>query len=179
MLRVVIDTSTLVSFALTAGDITRQIITAWRSDEFTLMTTPATRHELRRVLGKPQINARSQSSLSWIADAIDQFFLHVPGDLSLPGVSRDPKDDMFIACAVEGHAEYLVSSDRDLLVLREYEGICILNPGEFLIVLQLARLSPADMRIAFSRDTLLYIDISLCMGASLREKVAEALGKIA
>jgi len=46
MLRVVIDTSTLVSFALTAGDITRQIIGAWRAEEFTLLTTPATRDEL-------------------------------------------------------------------------------------------------------------------------------------
>lgn len=179
MLRVVIDTSTLVSFVLTAGDITRQIISAWQSDEIILLTTSATRNELRRVLDRPRIQTRSQSTLSWFADAVDRFSIHVPGELSLPGVTRDPKDDMFLACAVEGQADYLVSSDRDLLVLREYAGICILNPGEFLIALQLARLSSSEMRTAYSGDALLQIWSSLCMHSSLKKQVADALGWIA
>jgi putative PIN family toxin of toxin-antitoxin system len=31
----------------------------------------------------------------------------VPGHLELPGVTRDPKDDAVVACAVEGQAEYI------------------------------------------------------------------------
>lgn len=175
MLRVVIDTSTLVSFVLTGGDITRQIIAAWRDDEFTLLTTTATRTELRRVLEKPHIRARSQTSLSWFADAIDNFSTHVPGKLSLSGICRDPKDDMFLECAVEGRADYLVSSDRDLLVLRQYEGICILNPGEFLAALRLTHLSPVEMRAAFSRETLLHVRTALCLDPILRKKIADAM----
>jgi len=175
MLSVVIDTSTLVSFALTAGDITRQIVAAWRADEFAVLTTPATRAELRRALEKPQIRARSTGPLRWLAEDIDHFSIHVPGDLSLAGVSRDPKDDMFLACAVEGNAAYLVSSDRDLLVLRRYEGVCILNPGEFLIALHLARLSPADLRAAFSAGALQDALDTLCLDPSLREKIAAVL----
>ncbi len=177
MLHVVIDTSTLVSFALTAGDITRQIVAAWRADEFAVLTTPATRAELRRVLEKPQIRARAAGPLGWLAEDIDHFSIHVPGNLSLAGVSRDPKDDMFLACAVEGNAAYLVSSDRDLVVLRQYEGVCVLNPGEFLVALQLARLSAADLRAAFSRDALQDALDTLCLDPSLREKVAAALAE--
>jgi putative PIN family toxin of toxin-antitoxin system len=176
MLRVVIDTSTLVSFVLTAGDITRQIISAWRADEFTLLTTPGTRAELRRVLEKPQIRFRSHASLNWFADDIERFSTHVPGKLDLAGVSRDPKDDMFLACAVEGEADYLVSSDRDLLVLQAYDDVCIVNPGEFLIVLRLAQRSPQELRTAFSANTLLHVWSSICLIPSLKEKVAEALG---
>lgn len=101
MLHIVIDTSTLVSFALTAGDITRQIIDAWRREEFTVLTTPDTRAELRRVLQKPQIVARSRQSLTWLADDIDRLSLHVPGTLAVKAC-RDPNDDQFLACAVEG-----------------------------------------------------------------------------
>lgn len=178
MLRVVIDTSTLVSFVLTAGDITRRIISAWREDEFILLTTPATRAELRRVLEKPQIRTRSRTSLSWFAVDIERYSTHVTGELSLAGVSRDPKDDMFLACAVEGRADYLVSSDHDLLVLRAYEQVCIVNPGEFLVALQLSRLTPPEIRTLFSIDALLQVWSSICLIPSLKEKVAEALGGV-
>ena len=47
----------------------------------------------------------------------------VPGALQLPGVTRDPKDDPLVACAVEGGTDYLVSGDRDLLDLGETENI--------------------------------------------------------
>jgi putative PIN family toxin of toxin-antitoxin system len=175
MLRVVIDTSTLVSFALTAGDITRQIIGAWRAEEFTLLTTPATRDELRRVLMKPKILARSQSALNWLSAAIDQFSTHLPGDLTVSGVCRDPKDDIFLACAAEGMAHYLISSDRDLLVIDKYQGTCIVNPGEFLIALRLTRLTVPQIKRAYSEETLRTTLASLCLDASLRRKVEEAL----
>ena len=59
----------------------------------------------------------------------------VAGVLQLPGVTRDPKDDPLVACAVEGRANYLVSGDRDLLDLGEYEGIQMVTPRGFLDIL--------------------------------------------
>jgi predicted nucleic acid-binding protein len=36
-------------------------------------------------------------------------------------VETDPDDDKFLACALEAHAEYVVTEDRkDLLSLKEY-----------------------------------------------------------
>ena len=174
MLRIVIDTSTLVSFALTAGDITRQIIDAWRREEFVILTTPATRAELRQVLARPQIMARSRSSLSWLADDIERFSLHIPGALAAQAC-RDPKDDKFLACAVEGEAAYIVSSDRDLLVIREYEGVCILNPGEFLIVLQLTNLTVAEIAQVYSREALTIGLNTLCLDPLLTQKIQDAI----
>ena len=51
-------------------------------------------------------------------------------------VSRDPKDDKFLACAKTAHADYLVSEDQDLLVLKSYAGTRIIDSAEFLQVLQ-------------------------------------------
>lgn len=59
-----------------------------------------------------------------------------PGQLRLPGVTRDPKDDPLVACAVEGRAGYLVSGDRDLLDLGEGGGVQVVTPRWFLEILE-------------------------------------------
>jgi len=46
--------------------------------------------------------------------------------------SRDPKDDMHLACAVSASARFLVTYDGDLLVLEKPFGIQIGRPAEFL-----------------------------------------------
>ncbi len=61
------------------------------------------------------------------------------GELQLTGICSDPKDDMFVACAVEGGADYIVSGDRDRLELGEFQGISIVEPGEFMALLELSK----------------------------------------
>jgi putative PIN family toxin of toxin-antitoxin system len=47
-------------------------------------------------------------------------------------VSRDPDDDYVLACAVAAQANLIVSGDRDLLDLHEYQGIPILTTTDAL-----------------------------------------------
>ncbi|MDL1895475.1 PIN domain-containing protein [Anaerolineae bacterium CFX7] len=47
-------------------------------------------------------------------------------------VPNDAKDDAILACAKAGKAHYIVSGDEQLLQLREYRGIKILTPREFV-----------------------------------------------
>jgi uncharacterized protein len=54
----------------------------------------------------------------------------------VPLVSRDPKDDKFLATARAAGADYLVSEDEDLLVLRQHEGIPIVRAAYFLSLLE-------------------------------------------
>lgn len=51
-------------------------------------------------------------------------------------VCRDPDDDKFLECAVAGEASYIVSEDQDLLALRNFRGIRIVNTAAFLNILQ-------------------------------------------
>lgn len=51
-------------------------------------------------------------------------------------VSADPDDDIFVACAVAGQADYIVSGDRHLLDLGQHEGIRIVRPAIFLMLLE-------------------------------------------
>jgi putative PIN family toxin of toxin-antitoxin system len=47
-------------------------------------------------------------------------------------ISRDPDDDKIIECAVEAHADLILSFDKDLLVLKEYSNIKMIHPRELM-----------------------------------------------
>jgi predicted nucleic acid-binding protein len=48
-----------------------------------------------------------------------------------------PDDDRVLECAVEGHADFIVTGDRHLLKLGEYHGVSILRTRQFLDSLEL------------------------------------------
>ncbi len=47
-------------------------------------------------------------------------------------IVTDSDDNKFVEAALEGKAEYIVSKDKHLLVLKEYRGIKVLLPDEFM-----------------------------------------------
>ena len=51
-------------------------------------------------------------------------------------MSRDPKDDMVLACAVKANTDYLVTRDDDLLILETYKKVSIVTPEQFMSVLR-------------------------------------------
>jgi len=59
-----------------------------------------------------------------------------PRALTLTVIRDDPADNRYLECAVEGEADFLVTGDRLLLNLSEYQDVKILTPCAFLEVLQ-------------------------------------------
>lgn len=47
-------------------------------------------------------------------------------------VCRDPDDDKFIGCAMDGRCLYVVSGDKDLLTVGRHQGVRIVTVAEFL-----------------------------------------------
>lgn len=175
MLRVVIDTSSLVAYVLTRGELMRRVVAHWRAGTFTLLSSPATRAELAGVLTQPDIQQLSVTPLDELRQGLERFSEHVPGTLDLSGVCRDPKDDKFLACAVEGKAHYLVSSDHDLLDMRHYRDVAIVNPGQFLLALELYPMEARALAARFSRDVLADILATVPLEPETVARVAEAL----
>jgi predicted nucleic acid-binding protein len=46
-------------------------------------------------------------------------------------VCRDPDDDKFLACAVDSGSDCIISGDKDLLDLQNYQGISIVTARRF------------------------------------------------
>ena len=47
-------------------------------------------------------------------------------------ICRDPDDNKFISCAIDGHCYYVVSGDKDLLAVGQYADVKIITVAEFL-----------------------------------------------
>ena len=47
-------------------------------------------------------------------------------------IQQDSKDDQILACALAANADYLITRDDHLLDLKEYQGIKILKPEDFI-----------------------------------------------
>jgi uncharacterized protein len=59
--------------------------------------------------------------------------VEIPG--MLRAVPNDPDDDMVIECAVLGNATHIVTGDKHLLSLHDYQGIVILKAADFIALL--------------------------------------------
>ena len=57
--------------------------------------------------------------------------MHIIKPVSNIKISRDSDNDKFIGCAIDAHALYIVSGDKNLLVIKEYENIQIITAKEF------------------------------------------------
>ena len=138
-LRIVVDTNVLISglFGITDSP-SSQILKAFRKQKIILVTSPAILEEVGNVINRERIVKRTKMTITQRADFMDKLIersrITADTQLSLL-VGRDLKDDKFLACAVEADADYLVTGDEDLLVLKEYEEIKIVTPREFLAVL--------------------------------------------
>jgi putative PIN family toxin of toxin-antitoxin system len=138
--RAVLDTNVLVSGLISDHSPPRQLVDAWLDGQYTLVTSLHQVEELNHVLAYPRIASHlhlSDAEVGLILAALLSQGQVVPGALQLPGVTRDPKDDPLVACAVEGAADYLVSGDRDLLDLGEIENTRMVTPREFVDILGL------------------------------------------
>ena len=175
MLRVVIDTSSLVSYVLTRGELMRRVIAHWQADAFILLSSPATQAELAGVLARPAIRRLAAAPPDELVQGLERFSELVPGASNLSHACRDPKDDKFLACAVEGKAHYLVSSDRDLLDMRYYQDVAIVSPGQFLLGLELYPMGVTAMTNRFSRDVLADIQATVPLEPGTAARVAQAL----
>jgi putative PIN family toxin of toxin-antitoxin system len=140
ILRAVLDTNVVVSGLILSQGVPFEILEAWRRQAFVWVTSEAILAELVRVLQRPKfrdVYGIADSARERLAALIQASALIVPGHYAVSGVSADPDDDKFLACALEAQADCVVTGDKHLLSLHPYQGLALLRPAEFL-----ARLSP-------------------------------------
>ena len=129
--RYVFDTNTIVSaFLFEHGKPGRAL--DYAQDNGTVLLSTETAQELSEVLERDKFDAYVKR------ETRRELLLALLEEAELVEVEeqtqecRDPDDDKFLALAVEGRAERLVSGDKDLLVLKSIRGIPIVSADEFL-----------------------------------------------
>jgi len=129
--RIILDTNVLVSGLFFESGPPGKIIEALIDDRFNLVISPEILNEYLEIISElqktyPQINI--DILLEKIFIKSDMF---ISAKLAEP-VCPDPKDDMFIACAIASKIKIVVSGDKHLLGVSGYQDIKVLKPREFL-----------------------------------------------
>lgn len=139
--RVVVDTNVLISGLLgIKNSPSGKILKAMRKQKFILVNSPLIIEEIGEVINRERIvkitKMSAEERKSFLEELIERSEVSAGNQLSKL-VGRDIKDDKILACAYEAKADYIVTGDKDLLVLKEYEGIMITTPKEFAEILSL------------------------------------------
>lgn len=137
MLKAVIDTNVWISSLLGVGS-PKHITDALRSGKFQAIYSKALFAELLDVLSRPKFAGKfSQVDAATLLRLIQQAAILVEV-INLESVSRDPKDDPFLACAAAAKADFLVTGDDDLLCLKTHGETKIVTPHQFVDALSKA-----------------------------------------
>ena len=135
MLRVVLDTNVFVSSLLSTQGLPGRVLNAWREGRYMLVTSPPIVTEIVEVLESPRMSKKyfiRQDDIQQLVDLLKTDTILVPGRAVVKGsVPQDPRDEMFLACAIDAKADCIVSGDRHLLSLQTYRGIPIFTVKEF------------------------------------------------
>lgn len=129
--RIVLDTSTIVSALWIKQSIPRQVFDKAQEHGGILQSTE-TLAELNDVLRRDKFNkyVSERERLEFLAALLRESVL-----ISVTTIitdCRDPKDNKFLALAIDGHANCIVSSDDDLLILNPFRSMPIIKPASFL-----------------------------------------------
>lgn len=134
-MRIVIDTNIWVSGLLWKGDAW-QLLKLVEAGKVELYLAYPMVLELEEVLNYERFQARLQV-LNVTPAQLAAYALNLATAIDVsrphpPIVAVDPDDDIFLVCAVEAQAVYLVTNDRHLLALKSYQGVEIVKVEDFL-----------------------------------------------
>lgn len=126
-MKIVLDTNVLISGIFWKGT-PYKILEFWALKKFDILATELILNEYYRVIEK--IDDGGGISESWTVFIAQNSI--VVKDSNIVKLCRDPKDDIFLNCAISGKAKYLISGDDDLLSLKKIKATEIITPARFL-----------------------------------------------
>lgn len=127
-MRFVIDTNVLIS-GVFFGGFPRKILSAAVGQRITACATTEIINEYEEIV-QEMINRKqghiNRSILSPLIKAMEiiEPVTHVE-------ICRDPDDNKFLECAKDSHALYIVSGDKDLLIIEQFGNVQIVTAKDF------------------------------------------------
>ena len=139
MIKVVLDTNVFVSAVLNPVGNPGRIIELVKQGRLKLIVSPDILAEIESTLSYPRLIKLHKKSSKWIKAFVKELSdkaIITPGTLELDAIKDDPSDNIYLACAVEGLANFIISGDQHLTKLKTFQRIRIVPPTRFLEIIQ-------------------------------------------
>ena len=131
MNRLVLDTNIVVS-GFIFGGIPRQIINLCRNVFCKSLVSFPMLNELARVLRYKKFNLALDQAISLVIDYGQISELVEVDKVHFQVIREDETDNIILDCAVAGNADFIITGDKHLLNLGEFQGIKIVKPITFV-----------------------------------------------
>jgi putative PIN family toxin of toxin-antitoxin system len=136
----VLDANAFASGALRYNVLTSPpaaILRAWLRGSFELITSDPMVAEIERTLAQPYFSSRISRELHHeLLTELQSTATRTVLSVWVSSVATHPEDDLVLATAVSANADYLVTGDKPLQQLRQYQSVPIISPRAFLTLLE-------------------------------------------
>ena len=131
MKKVVLDTNVTISALFWEGN-PRKIYDLVRDGKLNMLLSDDMEKEIIRVLGYEKFGLSPQEILPFLRN-LRTHARHVETKSKIFVVIDEPTDNIFLECALDGSADFIISGDKHLLAIKVYKGVEIMRAGEFLL----------------------------------------------
>ena len=134
-LKAVLDTNIFVSGLFAESGVIFELMELWADECFELATSLEILEEFYRVLHKPTIQKHFQPTEKEIIEFIEiikERAVITPNLLEIDIIKSDPTDNKFLVCAKEAAADFIVSGDKHLKDIKQFEKIKIVDAKTFI-----------------------------------------------
>lgn len=128
---VILDTSTYISALISKEGVSAKIFEFIIKGDLFNFYTDGIIAEVNDVLNREKFNLEKDKIEHFINLIKQNSFLVQQLDNYKVTKCRDPKDDKFLSLASQIEADYLITWDEDLLVLKEVNSTKIITPEEY------------------------------------------------
>ena len=130
-MKVVFDTNVVASASFWGG-APFDCLAAWAQGRCVAVVSSNLLAEYHETVGELRLDYPNRKCVEWVAALTESAELVFPVE-RVTGATPDPDDEMVLECALAVEADFIVSGDKKhLLALRQFQGIPIVSPAEFL-----------------------------------------------
>jgi putative PIN family toxin of toxin-antitoxin system len=129
-MKIVLDSNIFVSSFYWAGN-PRKVFERVTNGLDELYITDDILNEIRTVMLRKKFDTNVDEIEEYIK-IIESYSIKLVSKNIIDKISRDDKDNKILVCGFDGNVDFIVSGDNDLLVLKEYKKIKIVNPRNYL-----------------------------------------------
>ncbi|MCM1100210.1 MAG: putative toxin-antitoxin system toxin component, PIN family [Clostridium sp.] len=127
-MKIVIDTNVLIS-GMFFGGFPEKILSAVVGQKITACATAEIINEYEEVVQEMVSRKQGHINRTILSPLIKAMEIIEP--VTQVEICRDPDDNKFLECAADSHALYIVSGDKDLLIIGQFENVQIVTAKDF------------------------------------------------
>ena len=129
-MKIVIDANIFISSFFWGGN-PRMVFDRVINGLDSLFITDKILNEIAEVMLRDKFALENHKVKEYIK-IIENHSIKIYHDENIEKVSRDSDDNKILKCALEGKVDFIITGDNDLLVLKEYKNIKIIDPKKYL-----------------------------------------------